>query len=187
LPDSLRCFIAIKIPLFESLRPVLKALGRMGGPVKAVDAENLHVTLKFLGNTAADLVPQIVSLLQQAASGVGTPCVFDVRALGAFPHAERPQVIWAGLEGIELLSTLAGDLETGLEPLGFAREGRPFAPHLTLARIKARPPQALHDLLARHRETAFGRVEIRDVELMQSEPGSEGVRYTVLATTPFGD
>jgi len=185
MSDSIRCFIAVKIPRLDPLRRVLKELAGMGRALKAVDPDNLHVTLKFLGNTEVDLVPHVRSLMESAAEA-REPCVLTVSGLGVFPHAERPNVVWAGLDGAETLAALADDLETGLERYGFARENRSFVPHLTLARVKAKPPESLRDLLARHAKTSFGTAAIDHVELIRSEPGPEGSRYTVLASSPLG-
>ena len=99
----------------------------MGSALKPVDPDNLHATLKFLGNTSVDLVPQVASLLEKAAAG-RPPCVLTVQGLGVFPHLQRPNVVWGGLEGAQGLCELAAELETGLEQFGFAREDRPFAP-----------------------------------------------------------
>lgn len=185
MSESIRCFIAIKIPRLDPLRRVLKELAAMGRALKTVDPDNLHVTLKFLGNTDLNLVPDVRALLERAAEARGS-CVLTVTGLGAFPHAQRPNVVWAGLEGAQTLAALAADLETGLERHGFARESRPFVPHLTLARVKARPPEILQDLLSRHAKTRFGTATIDHVELIRSEPGPDGSRYTLLATSPLG-
>ena len=184
MSDSVRCFIAIKLPGFDTLRRVLKELSAMGRALKTVDPQHLHVTLKFLGQTDLKLVPEVQSLLKRAAQARG-PCVLTVTGIGVFPHAERPNVVWAGLDGAQTLVDLAADLESGLEPLGFARENRPFAPHLTLARVKFRPPESLRELLSRHAKTQFGTATIDHVELIRSEPGPDGSRYTVLAATPL--
>ena len=113
-------------------------------------------------------------------------CELSIATLGAFPHVDRPSVVWAGLDGAETLATLAADLEAGLQPHGFPRENRPFVPHLTLARVKARPPESLRELLTRHAKTQFGRTNIDQVEFIRSELGPEGSRYTVLAAAPIG-
>jgi 2'-5' RNA ligase len=185
MPDSIRTFIAIKIPGLDPLRRVLKELAGMGRALKAVDPDNLHVTLKFLGQTDVNLVPEVRALMERAAHS-RTSSELSITGLGVFPHAERPNVVWAGLQGADTLASLAAELEAGLEPHGFPRENRPFVPHLTLARVKARPPEPLRDLLSRHAKTAFGQAKIDHVELIRSEPGPEGSQYTVLATAPLG-
>jgi 2'-5' RNA ligase len=185
MPDSIRTFIAITIPGLDPLRRVLKDLAGMGRALKAVDPDNLHVTLKFLGHTDVNLVPEVRALMERAAQS-STSCELSITGLGVFPHAERPNVVWAGLRGADTLASLAAELEAGLEPHGFPRENRPFVPHLTLARVKARPPESLRELLSRHAKTAFGQAEIDHVEFIRSEPGPEGSRYTVLAAAPLG-
>ena len=184
MPELIRCFIAIKIPGFDPLRRVLKELSQMGRPLKAVESDNLHVTLKFLGDTDLDLIGDIGSLVEQTARSQ-KPCVVKVAGLGVFPHLERPSVVWAGLAGAETLAAIAADLEAGLEEFGFARENRPFVPHLTLARVKARPPESLRPLLSRHAKTDFGTATIDQVELIRSELGPEGSKYTVLTSAPL--
>jgi RNA 2',3'-cyclic 3'-phosphodiesterase len=186
MSPAIRCFIAVKILAPNPLRRTLRALSEMGRAIKAVDIDNLHLTLKFLGDTDPDLVPEIGSLLaQKAAAHRGQPCVITLTGLGVFPNAQRPNVLWAGIHGAEMLVALAEELETALEPLGFARERRPFVPHLTLARVKAKPPESFHDVLNRHAKTQFGTVAVTEVALMRSELEREGSRYTVLATSPL--
>jgi 2'-5' RNA ligase len=185
MPDSIRTFIAIKIPRLDPLRRVLKELAGMGRALKTVDPDNLHVTLKFLGQTDVDFIPEVRALMETAARS-HAPCELSLAGMRVFPHAERPNVVWAGLRRADTLASLAAELEAGLEPNGFPRENRPFVPHLTLARVKARPPESLRDLLARHAKTAFGQATIDHVEFIRSEPGPDGSRYTVLATAQLG-
>jgi RNA 2',3'-cyclic 3'-phosphodiesterase len=184
MPELIRCFIAIKIPGFDPLRRVVKELAQMGRALKAVEPDNLHVTLKFLGDTDLDLIGEIGSLVERVAN-CRQPCVVKVAGLGVFPHLERPSVVWAGLAGAETLAAIAADLETGLEEFGFARENRPFVPHLTLARVKARPPESLRPLLSRHAKTEFGTATVDQIELIRSELRPEGSKYTVLASAPL--
>jgi RNA 2',3'-cyclic 3'-phosphodiesterase len=185
MAESIRCFIAFKIPGLEPLRRVLKELSAMGRALKAVDPDNLHVTLKFLGNTDVNQLADIRALLERATQAQKA-CDLTIARLGVFPHAQRPNVVWAGLEGADVLTALATELETGLEPYGFPRENRPFVPHLTLARVKARPPESLRELLSRHATTEFGTARVEHVELIRSEPGPDGSRYTDLASAPLG-
>lgn len=181
MPDAIRCFLAVKFPAETAIRRVLKELSEIGRAVKAVEPENLHITLKFLGATDPDLLPEIHQIAESAASSQARGQLTLAR-LGVFPHLQRPSVVWAGLEGpaAKTLSALAAQLEESLEPLGFAREGRAFVPHLTLARVKAKPPETLRQLVERHARTVFGTAAVEEIELMRSELGPEGPRYTVL-------
>jgi RNA 2',3'-cyclic 3'-phosphodiesterase len=181
MSDTIRCFLALKIRAEPALRRVLKELAEMGRALKTVEPENLHVTLKFFAAAEPNLVPEIHAVATRAAAQQ-TRAQLTLAGLGVFPHAQRPNVVWAGLAGpgAQTLSALALDLETALEPLGFPREDRPFTPHLTLARVKAKPPEALRELLARHAKTVFGTTAVDELELIRSELGPDGPRYTVL-------
>lgn len=177
----LRTFVAVKIPATPSLVDVIRELGRMGSSLKPVAADNLHLTLKFLGDTPESQIAEIGEVVSRVATQAAS---FDIRlvGLGAFPNAQRPDVIWAGIESNETLRTLAAALESNLEPLGFRRESREFHPHLTLARVKAKPPPSLFQLLADHPATDFGTVHIASVEFLQSELQRGGPKYTVVAS-----
>jgi 2'-5' RNA ligase len=177
----LRTFIAVKLPATPALREVLTQLNQLGSSLKPVSTDNLHLTLKFLGDTPE---PQIVEIGEIVTQVAAQATEFDLRlvGLGVFPHVHRPDVIWAGIETADTLHTLAATLESNLEPLGFRRESREFHPHLTLARVKAKPPPSLFRMLAEHATTDFGTVHITSVELFQSELQRGGPKYTVLAS-----
>jgi 2'-5' RNA ligase len=181
MSQPIRAFIAVQLAAPRALRSVVSTLAAMGGPVKAVSDDDLHVTLKFLGDTDPNQVADISRLVTTAAAGHSA---FEARivGLGAFPTPHRPSVVWAGLVGAEPLIAIAGALETSLEPLGFSRERRPFQPHLTLARVRSRPPAELGVLLREQASREFGTARVDAVELMQSQLGPKGSRYTKLAT-----
>jgi len=178
----IRAFVAVRIPPPAALRPVLAELAAMGRPLKAVRPDDLHVTLKFLGDTDPRSIPDVARSVAEAA-GAPAPFEIELAGLGVFPNPARPTVVWAGIRRAEPLVELACELETRLEPLGFAPERRAFVPHLTLARVKSRPPAELGALLERHRETVFGAAMIDAVLLLQSELRPEGPHYTALATS----
>jgi 2'-5' RNA ligase len=180
MSQTVRAFVAVKLACTPGLRPVLRELGGMDG-LKAVSPENLHVTLKFLGEVALERTAEVSRTLAESAAGVPAFGA-ELRGVGAFPHAGRPTVIWTGLVGADSFVRLAERLEVSLELQGFARESRAFHPHVTLARVKGRPSGGLRALLERHVATSFGPVDIASVELYQSELHREGARYTVLAS-----
>jgi 2'-5' RNA ligase len=188
MSDTIRCFLALKIPAESALRRALKELSEMGRALKAVEPENLHVTLKFIAAAEPDLIPEIQAIAA-AAAGRQHRSQLTLSGLGVFPNAQRPNVVWAGIEGpgAQTLSALAQDLEASLEAIGLTRENRPFAPHLTLARVKAKPPDALRALLARHAKTNFGTAPVDEILLIRSELRPEGSQYTVLERCPLAE
>ena len=181
MPNLIRAFIAVKIPSTPALCEVISQLALMGRPVKSVASDKLHVTLKFMGNTNSELIPKVGRILHAVCE---SKSAFDLRIIGcgAFPHDARPSVIWAGLENTETLIELSAELETQLQPLGFSAEKCQFQPHLTLARVKSKPPEELAMLLAEQASTEFGVASIESVELRQSELLPEGPQYTSLVS-----
>jgi len=177
----LRTFIAVKIAQTAGLRQLHARLSELGDRFRPVAVDGLHVTLKFFGDTSESQVSEICAVAKRVVESQAATHV-RLKGLGAFPNPRRPSVVWVGLDQSELLSRIAADLDRELVPLGFARESRAFQPHLTLLRIKSRPPDQLFSLLADEAETDFGIVPIDDVEYLQSELGPRGSRYTRLAT-----
>jgi 2'-5' RNA ligase len=184
----LRLFFAVEIPaasrsalgaLVDSLAPRLRG-------VKWVDPANLHVTLKFLGNTPDAQVPLVIRAAQRIASSV-EPFELDLAGFGAFPSAGRPRILWAALQGpVERLAAMAAQLEADLAPLGFARETRPFSGHVTLGRARQGqriPP--VEEQVRKLAAAAFGRLPVRRLVLFQSTLTPSGPIYETLAYAPL--
>jgi 2'-5' RNA ligase len=184
MSDTVRLFIAVRIAPSRPLRKIIARLGMLGRVVKPIDADNLHLTLKFLGETDLTLVPQISECVEAAAARHASFSM-QLVGLGAFPHVRRPSVIWVGLQGAKPLVEIAGALEQFLKPLGFKQERRAFHPHVTVARIRSKPPDELATILDVEHSTDFGSADIASVELYQSDLRSEGPRYTVLSKVKF--
>lgn len=183
MSETLRTFVAIDLPA-APLRDVLGELAGIGRPVKVV-AEPLHLTLKFLGDTRRADLEQISTALKGVCV-LHAPFEIEVSGIGAFPRPERPSVVWAGVSPAEPLAALAADLDAQLAPLGFPPEQRAFHPHVTLARVKGRPPQALAETMALYAEESFGTAVVREVMFYESVLSASGSRYTVLNRVVLG-
>lgn len=187
--EQVRCFIAIELP--DGVKRGLKELQaqlKSGGqaPVKWADPDNIHLTLKFLGNVAADRMGEITAAMTKAVQGV-SPFQLEVKELGVFPNLRRVQVIWVGVSGeVDKLAKLQQRLESNLAGLGFAPEGRRFTPHLTLARLRdqATPDERakLGQLIA---DTSFDAAQsfpVEAVNLIKSQLTREGPIYTRISS-----
>ena len=189
---SLRLFVACELPgeARQALAAVQRLLQERGTEgLRWVRPEGIHLTLKFLGEVPARRLEAIERALARA---VQEPFSLSVRLgrLGSFGGSTGLRVVWVGLEGdVEELARLAARVEGALDPLGFPRERRPFAAHLTLARVKeGASPQdrrRLFELVRSLEPPPLPGATLETVSLMQStlEPG--GARYQCLARFPI--
>lgn len=162
-------------------------LRRVAGAVGWVATENLHITLKFLGQVEVARLPSIEAALARAAADV-RPFELAFVGLGAFPAPTRPRVIWAGVaEGREPIARLAEGVERELGALGFAPEGRPFSAHVTLGRVREpRRDPKLAEALGAAAAERIGSMRVERVSLMRSELSPRGARYTEISAHPLG-
>lgn len=182
----MRLFVALEIPsaVRQNLATLIASLGAITKEPRWVRAENLHVTLKFLGEVAEGKVNAVRSELANTRSD--KPVALEFRGLGFFPDEKHLRVFWAGMEPSPNLKTLAGDIEGAVEKLGIPREKREFLPHLTLARFeRPRLPEALRRLIAENQQREFGSLRTNEFHLIQSKLKPTGAEYTTVATFQF--
>jgi RNA 2',3'-cyclic 3'-phosphodiesterase len=180
-----RAFVAVFPP--SEVREALLSAARelpVAGAVRWIRPDNVHLTLKFLGDVPKEeLLDQVAGSIE-VVCGRHEPFEAGPSAFGAFPSARRARILWAGIaEGSDRLRALAEDVETSLEPLGFEREDRAYVPHLTLGRARARPVV----LEAVEAPSTIPSFTVRNMKLVQSVPGGAGVTYSTLATCPLSE
>ncbi len=184
----MRLFIAVNLSseVRERLAAVQDRLRRAQADVSWVRAENIHVTLKFLGEIEEKRLDRIRPALLEVVRG-SAPFRIRVSGLGSF-GGRVPRVVWVGVEeGVEPLSQLSKGVEAALARLGVPKEKRGFTAHLTLGRVRS--PKNAEALLAALGETEagpFGSVEVIQIDLMQSELRPTGSVYTVRERFPLG-
>ena len=186
---NLRCFIAIGIPaqLQRNIGECIEILKKHDADIKWVAPENLHLTLKFLGNTPEDLLPTIRESLAAVVTTY-KPFYIKIYGTGAFPNRKNPRVIWTGLHDADGMKNLQEGIERSMAFLGFKSEDREFNPHLTLGRVRSRRGMImLIKDLETFEEKEFGIVPVDRILLMRSELTPKGPEYTCLYDIPFGD
>ncbi|NJD69301.1 MAG: RNA 2',3'-cyclic phosphodiesterase, partial [candidate division NC10 bacterium] len=151
-----------------------------------VRPENLHLTLKFLGQVEEDRFGAIGEAVAAAAAGCG-PVHLVFQGLGAFPSPRSARVVWIGLShGAETLAALQARIEAGLEPLGYAREARLFTAHLTLGRVRGPGHrEQLARALTEATAEPLGEMVLHRIELMKSDLSPSGARDTILHSFPL--
>ncbi len=183
----MRTFIAIDLdrPVRDSLSRLQEELKSCGADVRWVKAENIHLTLKFLGDISEETAGDIVSILEKSCTGVSAFDI-EVSGVGVFPDIKSPRVLWAGISGDAALRELHRKIEDGTASLGFRRENRKFVPHLTLGRFRSSGGRKIPaDKLEKHRGSRFGPVRVGSVILMKSDLGPGGATYTRIAEIPL--
>ena len=180
--DKLRLFIAIELPsnIIDGLRNVQEELKDKSNKSSWAKPENIHLTLKFLGDTETGKIDSMVNILEGIA-GRSFSFEISVKGVGTFPAAGNPRVIWVGIEENKDMLQLYNNIEEGLAALGFEKERRDFKPHLTLGRIKFLNDRAgLKRRLEKVAGLNLGRVAVAGFALFKSTLTPEGAIHTRL-------
>ncbi len=181
----MRLFVALEMSpeVRESIAALIRELKPLDESWKWTRAENLHVTLKFLGEVPESRIDRVVAVLRTIS--FSESLVLHFRELGFFPNERRPRVLWTGVHAPAALSTLAANIEETLGSIGVPREERAYTPHLTLARSKeGRVSRGLRDAFAAAAGNDFGTIAASAFHLIRSELKSSGAEYTTLASFP---
>ncbi len=190
MKQQVRTFVAVEVS--EAVRAaaakVIRQLARWDSSLKWVDPQNMHLTLKFLGEVESVEIPDICRAVQEAATEVPS-FTFEVAGVGAFPKLERPRTVWLGVTaGAEELAELQRHLEKGLKKLGYPPENRRFSPHLTLGRVRHPGPELaeLSKMIESLSGQTGGTTEVDEVTVFSSELTREGPIYQALAHAALG-
>ncbi len=180
--DLLRLFIAIKLEdaaIVGKITRLQNDLSTAGLRAKLVEPENLHLTLKFIGEVPPERARRIQHALEEIKHSA-----FDIefQGVGAFPSLERPRVLWIGVsEGASQLEELASQIENILaRRVSLRKSDKPFHPHLTIARIKGRISPSVRKILESHANDYFGRITAKKFLLMRSTLTPRGPIYNVV-------
>ena len=184
---TIRTFICIELP--QTLQVLLAkfqdSLKRPGADVSWVKPSNIHFTLKFLGEVPEQKLPMICETVERAAHTV--PALeIQVKGTGCFPSTRNPRVIWVGIQPVpSQLQELYELIEVGLSEIGYARDDRPFSPHLTIGRVKS--PRNLQALMRQIQELEFRGeiVSVRTVTVMRSDLRPAGAVYSPIKVFPL--
>jgi 2'-5' RNA ligase len=181
MPESIRTFIAFELPghVTNAIHKIQEILKSYNFNVRWVRPENIHLTLKFLGNINPADVEIIGNIMGDTAEPYA-PFSLKAKGLGVFPGLKRPRVIWIGISGqIELLVGLQQNLEEKLNTIGFSREKRPFKGHLTLGRVKGKiDSHRISVVLKKYNQFESEAFTARNIVLYKSDLQPTGSFYT---------
>jgi len=183
--EQFRLFWAINLPTeMKTKLALLQSPLRGMQAVKWVEQQNLHLTVKFMGDVDRRKINDIVQAVELALADSGSISL-ELDGTGFFPNSRQPRVIWVGVRGeVDKFLRLHQTVEKSLIALGFPPENKSFSPHLTVGRV--RTPNGVGDLInsletAAQQLACFGRVDVTTIELMKSVLTRKGPVYSVVA------
>ncbi len=180
--EEVRCFLAFDIEDDKALRKLTifqRLLVNTGAPLKIVKPENIHITMKFLGNISYDLIKKISNKFQEITF---VSFNAELKGIGVFPKISRPRVIWVGINnGSEALEKIFDQIEPILKKLGFRSDFQEFSPHLTIARVKSsKNKEQLINFVKNNSNYNIGKIKIKSLKLKKSDLSPNGPIYTTL-------
>jgi len=178
----LRLFIAIDIP--DDIRTLMCGMGSSIPGARAVPADQLHLTLKFLGDTDSGRLSDI----KEALAAIDfAPFTINLQRVGHFPPRGNPRVIWAGIEPLVEVTRLRNAIEKSLAGIGIERDHRKFSAHVTLARLKNSPLNRVTQFLAGNSFFETPPFTVREFLLYSSSLSARGAVHSMLAAFPCTD
>jgi 2'-5' RNA ligase len=183
---QIRSFVSIDLDdekVLSQVESIMSSLLSLGGDLKPVERENIHLTLKFLGNVSAAKLEEVKSALAQVTF---PPFSLEIKGAGAFPNLKRMNVVWVGIgEGWSQVELIYEQTERILHQLGFSRETRPFSPHITVARVKSgRKRDEIAAFLGHLTDESFGTFNVESFRLKESVLSPSGPKYSTLFEAP---
>jgi len=189
---TIRVFIAVKLPdhVIRRLSETQQDLKNRGLRIKWTRPENIHLTLKFLGDIHPDAVGPVCHVIEASVKEFG-PIKLCARGVGVFPTIRRTRVLWAGISGqLDLLEKLHKAIDAGLDCLGFAKDERRFTGHLTLGRFKGHPASeqmiVLVDMMKTYADMVSDEFLVDAVHVYKSDLKPSGSIYTNLSSIRLG-
>ena len=183
----IRCFIAIdlSVQIKKELGELIGTLKSNNSDIKWVMSENLHLTLKFLGNTPEEGLPEISGSLTSIVSSY-KPFTIKICGTGIFPNRKNPRVVWVGVQDSAIMKDLKSEIEKSMSAFGYEEENKEFTPHLTLGRVHSHKGMiSLMNELSKFEGKDFGTMDVNGILLIKSELRPKGPEYTCLKDLRF--
>jgi len=178
--STFRGFIAIDIDATSGIIEFEKEIKKTDADVKLVEPQNIHITVKFLGDVDENLIDEIEQIMKDSVKEI-KPFTIQLKGTGVFPNQNYIRVIWIGIKEAQVIETISNSIDEKLSKLGFKKEKRGFSPHLTIGRVKtAKNKQRLLEIIENYVDVEFSRQEINSIKLKKSDLASKGPIYTTI-------
>ncbi len=184
----MRSFIAIELSetVKSALAELQKELKGSRADIRWIKPENIHLTLKFLGNVDEKITVETERIIKEICKKHNM-FTLEVKGISTFPGMKSPRVLWIGINSNDVLTKIQKDIEDGTASLGIERENRRFTPHLTLGRFRsAMGKENLIDKIELHKNESFGLIEAKSISLIRSDLKPAGAQYTKISEIFLG-
>jgi 2'-5' RNA ligase len=178
----MRLFVALPIPAY-----VKEQLADLNQPIDGArwqEPSQIHLTLKFLGETNSDRTQDLIIHLQNIVLSAFS---ISIKGFGYFPKGKHPKVLWAGVSKNKALVKLQSKVEKTCVELGFKAENRSFKPHITIARLKGTPKRDIVTFINQHKQFRVLDIPIKEFVLYESLLDSKGAKHSRVKTFPLGE
>ncbi len=178
--SKFRGFIAIDIDSLAKIEELENKIKQSGAIVKLVEPKNIHITLKFLGDTDEEQIDEIEEIMKNAVEETD-PFTIQLKSTGVFPNQNYIKVVWIGINNGNQIGAIAKNIDEKLSEIGFIKENREFSAHLTIARLKsAKNKEQLLQVIEKYKEFEFAEIKVDSIKLIKSELTQKGPIYTTL-------
>lgn len=182
MSEQIRSFIAFDMQdstILDRVAAIQKLLIQTGADLKIVPPQNIHITLRFLGDINPGMVEKVFEAMQKVKF---KPFMVQIQGLGVFPSLNYPKVVWAGMTiGSESLKDIFGQLEKSISALGFEKDKYGFSPHLTIARVRTGKNKAqLGEFVTKKANYDFGSINADCLRLKKSVLSPQGPTYSTI-------
>jgi len=175
---TFRGFIAIDVPFTSQLKDLFDALQMTSAQIKLVEPENIHITIKFLGDTPEDHLDTIGKIMEESIQTTH-PFTMTLKGTGVFPNENYIKVLWVGIAHAEPLIPIVEVLNERLGTIGFKRDTKPFSAHLTIGRMRSsKGKEEILDILHNFSSTHFAQIPVESIKLKQSILTPNGPIYS---------
>jgi len=178
--SKFRGFIAIDVGSIPKIVEFENEIRKTDADVKLVEPENIHITLRFLGDTDEQIIEDIEKIIKNSVSEI-KPFNVQLNGTGVFPNPSYVRVVWIGMQNSEQIAEISSRINERITSLGFEKEKRKFSPHLTISRVKsAKNKDQLLNVVEKYSDVEFADLTINSVCLKKSDLTPKGPIYTTL-------
>ena len=176
--EKIRSFIAIDVSYNEKINNLINEIKKSGAIIKLVEPENIHITLKFLGDVPHNKLSEIEDIIKNSIIDI-EPFQFNLEGVGVFPNQKFIKILWIGIKNSEILEKISKRINQKINLMFKDIKQQKFIPHITIGRIKsAKNKEKILEIVDKYKTYKFANIRVDSIKLKKSELTSKGPIYT---------